>query len=215
MSRIDERFIGQILQAVDGLVEHVGQLVRRDSDRSQQVWPSDIADEQGVAGQHRVRLGVTHLQIEGKDRDSLRRVPWGFHDLQADVAELDDIPVLDRVEVVLGLGLSTEINVGTNFVAKLDVPREKVRMEVREEDVLNLPAVGFRVVNVLLDVSLWVHDCRHAGAFIGDHVRRVGQTAEIILLEFHRLCSFGFGPHQDVKTQRQVACQVGRVPDAF
>ncbi len=42
-----------------------------------------------------------------------------------------------------------------------------------------------RVFEVLLDVALGVDDDGSAAGFVGDEVRRVGETAQVILLEEH------------------------------
>ena len=173
MSGINERLFGQLSQTIHRVVEHRGQLVGGDTDRSQQVGPTDIANEQRVAGENGLRFEVALCQVVNQQRDAFGSVTWRLHDFQADVAELDDVAVFDGVEVVLRFGSGSEINVSPGLLSQLDVTGEEVRMEVRQEDVLNLPAICLSVVEVLLNVPLRIDDGRNPRAFISNHVGRV------------------------------------------
>jgi hypothetical protein len=57
MRRIDQGVIWQRQQLlVQGIVKHSRQLISRHADRRQEVGPPNIANEERVAGQHRMRI---------------------------------------------------------------------------------------------------------------------------------------------------------------
>ena len=63
VGRIDERRVWQFAELVERVEQHFSQLVRRDTDGSEQIRPPHITNKQRVAGQHSVRLGITLRSI--------------------------------------------------------------------------------------------------------------------------------------------------------
>src|SRR5262249_25525338 len=74
---------------------------------------------------------------------------------------------------------------GPHAVAQLQVARQEVGMEVREENVLDPAAELLDVGDVLVDVSLRIDDRRDPGLLVGHEVRSVSQAAEVVLLQYH------------------------------
>ena len=108
-----------------------------------------------------------------------------FEDLETKAGELEGVAIFHGDEFVFGLGLCAEADVCAAVVAEFEVPGEKVGVEVSEEDVADLNAELCGIVEVLLDVALWVdHDCGCAG-FVGDEVGGVRETAQVVLFEEH------------------------------
>src|SRR5688572_5470181 len=70
-------------------------------------------------------------------------------------------------------------------VANLDVPGDKVGMEVRKEDVADRQAMAIRLIPVLLCVASWIDNDRRAGLLVADEIRRMRETIEIELFENH------------------------------
>ena len=83
----DARRVGQGHQlVVEGVIETAGELVGRVAGRREQIRAADVADEERVAREDRIRHGVVGV-LEHDDRDGLRRVPRRRPDLELDVAE--------------------------------------------------------------------------------------------------------------------------------
>ncbi len=62
---------------------------------------------------------------------------------------------------------------------------DEVRVEVGQEHVGDPAAKGVRILDVLLDVALWIDDNRSAARLVGDQIARVREAAEVVLLEDH------------------------------
>jgi hypothetical protein len=65
------------------------------------------------------------------------------------------------------------------------MPCEKVGVKVRQKDVADMDAEPLGIVQILLDITLWVDDDGGMAGLVGQQVRGVGETAEIVLLEEH------------------------------
>ena len=186
MGGIDERGVGQLHEFVrDAVVEHVGQLVGRHTDARQEVGPAHVADEERVAGEHGQRLGVALRKIVDEDRDALRRVARRLHDLELHVAVLDHIAILHLHAREFRLRPPAEMDRRPGLVTQFDVAGDEVGMEMREEDVLDRVPAGFGVGEVLIDVALGIDHRGRLRFVIGDHVRRVRQAREVVLLDLH------------------------------
>lgn len=169
---------------LDGVVEHAAEFVGGDADRGEQVGPADVADEQRVAGQHPVGEGVVGVLVH-QDADRLRGVAWGFEDLELDVAEGDAFAVDQLVDGVFGLGALPVADPGAGPVGEFQVAGEEVGVEVGVDDRLDGETVFGGVGEVFGDVAARVDDDGLAGAFVGDHVRRLGEAVEVVLGEEH------------------------------
>ena len=63
--------------------------------------------------------------------------------------------------------------------------RHEVGVEVSEEDVLDRVSSRGGVLQILPDVSLWIDHRRRLRDVVNDHVRRMGEAGEIVLLNLH------------------------------
>ena len=131
----------------------------------------------------------------------------GFEDLQAHSGEVEFVAVVHGDEGVLGDGARAEMDGGTTTIAELEVASDEVCVEVCEEDVANLQAEFFGVVEVLLDVALRVDDDGGAAGFVAEEVGGVGETAQVVLFQDHvrsrRLAySMRFGARADFPKMR-------------
>lgn len=181
----DPHLVGKAHQLVlDAVVEHRAELLGGDADGREQVGASDIADEQRVAGEDAVRDGVVGVLVH-EDADGLGGVPGRLHDLQGDVTEGDPLALGERADRVLGLGPSAVSDPGAGLVRHLQVAGDEVRMEVRVDHADHREAVRGGVGQVLGDVPARVDDHRLARALVGNHVRRLGEAVEVVLVEEH------------------------------
>ena len=74
-----------------------------------QVGPRDVADEQRVAGQHRPRL-VAAVAVDQRERGVLGAVARGVQRTDGQRAELELPAVVERLVVVLGLGVAVDVD---------------------------------------------------------------------------------------------------------
>ena len=168
------------------VVQLAAQLLRGEPDRAEQVGPTDVADEQGVAGEDRVRRAVGGV-LEHQVGDGLGRVARCGPGLDHDVTELDPLAVGEVVDGELGLGGLTEADLGAGGLGQLEVAGHVVGMEVGEQHVGDRQPVGVGVGEVLADVALGIHHDGLAGALIAHQVGRERQARELVLLEDHRV----------------------------
>jgi len=70
------------------------------------------------------------------------------------------------------------------------MPGDKISVEMRQEDVLNLEGMFGGKRDVLVRITLRVHDGRRAGLLVSDNVGSVCQTRQIELLEDHATTAF-------------------------
>jgi hypothetical protein len=78
---------------------------------------------------------------------------------------------------------------GAGLVTQLDVTGDEVGMKMGEKNMLDRVSAGLGVREILIDVALRIDYRGRLGLFIGDHVRRMRQAGEVILLDFHGLSS--------------------------
>ena len=57
---------------------------------------------------------------------------------------------------------------------------------MREQHMLDPAAAALGVGDVAVHVPLWIDDRRDAGCLVGDQIGRMGEAAEVVLLEDHR-----------------------------
>ena len=91
---IDQRGVRQREElAAQRVVEQIAQLRRRPAERGAQIRTADVADEQRVAGEHRVRNVGAHVEVVDEDRHRLGRMPGRVQRHQPDAAHLDRVAV--------------------------------------------------------------------------------------------------------------------------
>jgi hypothetical protein len=182
---VDERFVREVHELVQGIVEQTSKLVGRHADRRHQVGPADIADEQGVAGEDGVGLARALCQVEHQERHTLRGVARGFEGLNPDLAEFHGVPISQRLELVLGPGPTAQVDLGTGAIAQLQMAGQEVGVEVGQEHVFDLKPELFSILHILIDVALRIDDSRRSRLFVTDQVRGMGQASQVVLLQNH------------------------------
>ena len=112
----------------------------------------------------------------------------GLENLEAHAGEVERVAIVHGVEGVLGDGAGAEMDGGAATVAELEVAGDEVGVEVREEDVTDLEAEFFGVVEVLLNVALGVDDDGGVAGFVAEEIGGVGEAAQVVLFQDH-VCS--------------------------
>ena len=102
------------------------------------------------------------------------------------------IAIGHRSERILRLGPCAEVDGGAGLLDELEMSRDVVGMKMGQEDVANLQPLRRGVGEVPVDVTLRVYDGRDTGRLIGNQIRGMGQTAEVVLLQNHLFsnCTF-------------------------
>ena len=77
------------------------------------------------------------------------------------------------------------MNAGAGAVSEFDVAGQEVGVEVGKEDVLDVPAGGLGVLEILVNVALGIDDGGGLGAFVGDDVGGVGEASQVVLFDDH------------------------------
>jgi hypothetical protein len=106
--------------------------------------------------------------VEDQQRDAFGRVTWCLQNLDADIPQFEEVALFHSLDIELRLSTGSHHDAGTGAVSQFDVPREKVRMKVREHHVLDRVAAFLSVAKVLFDVPLRINNDRLLGPFIGD-----------------------------------------------
>ena len=112
-------------------------------------------------------------------------MPRRLQYLQAQSRKIQRIAVLHRDKFVVGLGPRPKPNLRAAAIAQLQMPGKKVSMEVGEEDIANRHAEPLGVGQILLDIPLRINDDRSLAGLVGDQIRGMGQTAQIVLFQEH------------------------------
>ena len=157
VSRVDQSFIRLRQQlGVQRIEEHAAELRGRPARRRAQIGPAYVADEQRVAGEHRMRLGAFGVQVVYQNGDRLRRVARRLQSLQAHAPEFESVAVVQRGEPVGRFGGRAEIDGRAAAVAQFQVAGDEIGVQMREEHVLDLQAVLGGKGDVLVSVALRV-----------------------------------------------------------
>jgi hypothetical protein len=83
-----------------------------------------------------------------------------------------------------GAAVGADVDGRTRPLGEFLVAGNEIGVKMRLKDVTNADVLFFRGLEINIYVALWVDDDRLA--FRGQHVRCVGQTAQVKLLEIHR-----------------------------
>src|SRR5262245_19178839 len=173
------------------VVKHSGHLLRREAFRADQVRPPDVASEERVAGQGLLRL-IRGLGVGNQNADAFRRVSGSLQYPQNDFADLEFGAVFRWRIVESRVGFPPEDNLRPCAFGKLAMAADEIGVQMRLDDVFDLQPFGFGFVDVLLDVALRINDRRLASG--ADQIRTVRQTAQIKLLEIHKIPSIRVRP---------------------
>ena len=115
---------------MQGVKEQPAQVGRRPTESDPQIGTTDIADKEGVAGEHRVRLRCAFLQIVHQKRNGFGSVAGGFEGFEAHVPEFDGGAVGERRKAVFGLGFGANIDHRTNPVAEFQMAGNEIGMQM-------------------------------------------------------------------------------------
>ena len=184
LARIGVRVVDRQPAQHFGEPQHgVGQLIRGQPGRSEQIGPSDVTDEQRVTGEDPERLGAVAVLID-HDADRLGRVSWRRPDLELYLTEVDPLSVDQGFDVEVGLR-ALAVTYGRSVGSELEMTREEVGVNVGLDDPLDPQAVLGRVLQIDRHVAVRVHHNRPAGGLVADQIRQLRQTAQDVLLEEH------------------------------
>ncbi len=116
------------------------EIVGGPAQRGSQIWPAYVADEQGVSGEHGVRVGWVFLEIKDQDGDGLDGVARGFQDLQAQAGKVEGVSIGHGDKGVFRFGSAAQINGGAAAVAQFEMAGDEVGVEVGQKDVADVEA---------------------------------------------------------------------------
>ncbi len=180
----------RVLHAV---VQHAAEFAGLVAERGQQVRAPDVADEQGITGQHPVGDLIRRLLVE-QDADRFRCVAGRLADLEGHVAQADPLMVGEPPDRVLDLGGTPAVaDPGSGRGREFQVPGGEIGVEVRVDHRFDGEPAGLRVGEVLGHVAARVHDRGAAGGLVADEVGRLGQAVEVVLSKVHGVLQEGFG----------------------
>lgn len=152
----------------------------------EQVGSPDIADEERVAGEHRVRCRVARLAHDHADR--LGCVAGSLAKLQLDVAETESLAVAHGLDRKLGEpGRRRAVrNHRAGRRRQLEMAAQKVSVKVRLDHALDAQTMSLRSLQILRHVALRIDHHRTTTCRVAHEIRRVRQAREIELLENQR-----------------------------
>jgi hypothetical protein len=84
-----------------------------------------------------------------------------------------------------GLAIKHVLLTHFHAIAQLEMAGDEVGMEVREKDMPDPEAFPGGIVKILSDVALRIHNGRDFRFLVGDQVRCVRETAEVVLFKNH------------------------------
>ncbi len=186
MGRVDQGLIGQGQQlAVQGVIQLAGKFLGCDPHGRHEIRPPYIANEESVPGEHGLGAVRILVQIIHQNAHTLRRVTGGLQEPQAGGTKGQRGVFQHGDDGELRPGVDAHVDGGTGALTQFKVPRQKVGMQVGEEDMSNGPAIGLGIRHVLVDIPLRIHHGGRTRLLIHDQIRRVSQAAQVILLEKH------------------------------
>ena len=112
-----------------------------------------------------------------------------FERSQPHGAELDAVAVSEWREGVLGLRGAPEVNRRATLLLQLEMARDEVRVEVREDDVADRQAVFSGERHVLIDVTLRIDDGSCRRLLVANQIRRMSEAIQVELVEDHWISS--------------------------
>ena len=149
-----------------------------------------VADEKSVAGEDGAG-GRGRREVCEDGADAFDGVAGRVEEVEAGVAELEGVAVMEGDVGEGGVGIFAEIDAGSGALGELVVAGDEVSVEMGLDDVLDAEIFLAGEVEVEVDVSLWVDD--GGDAFAGDDVGGVGKAAEKELLDEDRFHRFHLG----------------------
>jgi hypothetical protein len=110
-------------------------------------------------------------------------VPWGLQKSEAALAELNPVSVSDCNVRELSSRASAEIYLRSGALGEFVMSGDKIGVNVRLDDVFDLPPVGGCGFKVDVDIPLGIDYRGHASR--GDHVRGVGEATKVKAFDLH------------------------------
>lgn len=160
MGRVNLGLIGQRQDLfAQRVVQHRPHLLGGEPFGSDQIGPPDVADEEGVAGEHSYWF-IWIFSIFRQDRDALGSVPWGLEESQPNLADIQFVAVVDLQGGKLRVCPLPVNDLRARSFGQFDVPGDEVGVRVRFDHVFDLLPVRFSFVYVLLNVALRVDNRR-------------------------------------------------------
>src|SRR5207237_626741 len=107
--------------------------------------------------------------------------------LEPNLPERQALAIVERSELVLGIGARAEVDARAFAVAQLEMSGEEIGVEVSQKDVANPAPQPVGVLDIVVDVALRIDRRPQGGGIVGDQVGSMGQAAEVVLLKDPRL----------------------------
>jgi len=158
---------------VQASVEHRGKVLR--GVLTGKIGAADISNKQGVSRKHGSGLGRL-VEVSHRDTDALGGVTGSGKKIEPALTELEGITVFDCGMRESSAGTLAEINAGSGALGKLMMTGDKVGVQVRFDDVLDLQTLLSGVVKVDVNVALGIDYRRDS---LGpDQIGSVRQTSQ-------------------------------------
>src|SRR5262249_10970170 len=149
--------------------------------------PAHIANEQSVSGEDRSGT-IRMAAIVHQNANAVECVSRSLQEPEAAVAELNLVSVLDRDVRKLSTGSRAKIDLRSGAVGEFAMSRNEVGMKVSLDDVFDLPLPVGCCLEIDVHVTLRIDD--GCNAVRRNHVRSVGQAAQIESLDLYRFHAF-------------------------
>ena len=162
------------------LVEQCGKLLR--GVICGEVGPPHVANKERVAGEDR-RGPLRLAQIVHHNTNAFGGMAGRLKEAEAALPELNLVAVLHRDVGEQGSGPGSQIYARPGALGKLAMAGDEVSVQMRLNNMLDLPPVAGRRLQVDVNIPLGIDDGRHAPR--ANRVGGVGQTTQIEALNLH------------------------------
>jgi len=148
-SKLDEEAVVELFGESFGLLGTV------------QVWAAGVPDEEGVSGQEEPRFGTSGL-VGHEQADAVGGMTRRVEDPHLDVAQLELVPIFQRVEGKMRLRSLVEIDRRARLRRQPATAGEVVRLNVGLDDMRDPHSAFLAGLEILIDLLLWIHHSRRA-----------------------------------------------------
>src|SRR4029450_8546207 len=122
--------------------------------------------------------------------NGLRGVPWGRENLQPDLAAGERFSMGKWRKGELGLGLSPQANGRAKPIPQFNMAGEEISVKMGQKDILDVKNLLCCVLQILVNITLWINHDRRTRSCIGDEIGGMRETAKVILLQHHGVFLF-------------------------
>jgi hypothetical protein len=134
MRGIDEDLVWQGQEpSVKRVIEMAAELIGSPAEGCAKVGAAHVADEEGVAGEHGIRLAFVSGEVEDEDGDGLDGVAGSVEDPETHSGKIECGTVAHGKERIFCFGSRAEMNGCAACIAEFEVAGEKIGVEVREK----------------------------------------------------------------------------------